>query len=115
MQWPHLPPPLPADDRIKKAVRRGQVFHDPTDAARAAAYAEGFLKNGNDLSRAPILVAITIGLLLTIALQFAVGNWFVVFIPGGAFLGLIGYVVWFSLQKPRVEQALHANRQVAGG
>jgi hypothetical protein len=112
--YPPQPPPLPADARIKQAVRRGQVFQDPYDARRACDYAEGFLKNGSDLSRAPILVAIILGLLFTVLLQLAVGNWFVLVIPVGAFLGLIAYVSWFSLNKQRVEQSLHGNRQVIG-
>lgn len=108
------PPPLPPDDRIKKAVRRGQVFQDPYDARRAVDYAQGFLKNGSDLARAPMIAVIFVGLMLTVALQIAVGNWFVVVIPVGAFIGLLCYIAWFSANKGRVEQSLAANRQVAG-
>lgn len=108
------PPPLPADDRIKKAVRSGQVFSDPTDAARAVKYAEGFLKTGTDLSRPPILAAIALGLALTVVLQIAVGNWFVLFIPLGAFLALLGYLAFWASNKGRVQQALEANRRVIG-
>jgi hypothetical protein len=108
------PPPPPADARIKKAVRGGQVFSDPTDAARAVNYAEQFLKSGGDLSRPPILGAITLGLVLSILLQVAVGNWFVVVIPLGVFLGLLGYLTFWSSNKGRVEQALEGNRRVIG-
>src|SRR5215208_7741596 len=114
---PPAPPPLPLppDDRIKKAVRSGQVFNEPYDAARAVAYAQGFLKNGHDLMRPPVLIAIAFGLLLTVGLQFAVGNAFMLVIPVGLFLGLAGYLIWFSANRARVEQALEANRHVAGG
>jgi hypothetical protein len=113
MNYPPPPPP-PADPRIKKAVRSGQVFTDPTDAWRAAAYAEHFLKSGADLSRPPILGAIAIGLVLAVLLQVAVGNWFVIFVPVGVFLGLLGYLAFWALNKGRVEQALEANRRVIG-
>ena len=108
------PPPAPADARIKKAVRSGQVFSDPTDAARAAGYAEQFLKTGTDLSRPPVLGAIAMGLVLSVVLQVAVGNWFVLIIPLGAFLGLLGYLAFWALNKDRVQQALEGNRRVIG-
>lgn len=113
-QYTYSPPPLPADDRIRGGVRRGETFADPQDARRAVAYAEGVLKNGSDLARPPVLAAIVVGLMVTVALQFAVGNWFVLVVPVAAFLGLIGYVVRFALQRPKVEQSLAGNRQVAG-
>jgi hypothetical protein len=114
-QPPYQQPPLPADDRIKKAVRAGQVFNDPYDAARAVAYAEGFLKNGRDVMQPAVLLAIAFGLLVTVALQIAVGYVFMLVIPVGLFLGVVGYLAWFSANRPRVEQALEANRRVAGG
>jgi hypothetical protein len=109
------PPPAPADSRIKAGVRQGQAFPDPVDAARAVRYAEGFLKNANDLVRAPVLGAVGLGLLLTLGIQIAVGNVFAVVVPLGGFLALIAWVVWLSLHRKRVEQALHANRRVLGG
>lgn len=96
-------------------MRRGEAFSDPQDARRAIAYAEGVLKNGSDLTKPPVLAAILLGLLATVGLQFAVGNWFVLVVPVGAFLALIFYVARFSLERPRVEQSLAANRRVAGG
>jgi hypothetical protein len=108
------PPPAPADARIKGAVRRGQAFNDPADAARAVGYAEQFLKSGADLSRPPILGAIVLGLVLAILLQVAVGNWFVVIVPVGVFLGLLGYLAFWAAHRGRVEQSLDANRRVLG-
>jgi hypothetical protein len=108
------PPPLPADARIKRAVRRGEVFADPTDAARAVRYAEQFLKNGADLSRPPIIGAIFIGLVLAVVLQIAVGNWFVIVIPVGVFLAFLGYLAFWATSKGRVQQSLEANRRVIG-
>ena len=108
------PPPLPADARIKGAVRAGQVFSDPTDAYRAVTYAEQFLKTGADLSRPPIIGVIALGLVLSVLLQIAVGNWFVIFIPLGVFLGLIGYLSFWALNKSKVQQSLEANRRVIG-
>ena len=128
MQWsqqpppPHPPqqpqwqsPPLPADDRIKKAVRAGQVFNEPYDAARAVAYAEGFLKNGRDIAQPPVLIGMIIGLALIVALQLAAGYVFLLVIPVCVFLGVVGYLVWFNANKSRVELALDGNRRVAGG
>jgi hypothetical protein len=112
-QW--QPPPLPADDRIKKAVRAGQVFNEPYDAARAAAYAESFLKTGRDVSRPPVLAGIAVGLAFTVALQIAAGYVFLLVIPVGLALGVLVYLAWFSTKKSQVEQALEANRRVAGG
>jgi hypothetical protein len=109
------PPPLPADDRIKKAVRRGEVFNEPYDAARAVAYAEGFLKNERDLTRPPVLLGITIGLLFLVVLEVTVGYVFLLVIPVGLFVGVIVYLAWLKANRPRVEQALEANRRVAGG
>ena len=114
-QQPPPPPPLPPDERIKKAVRAGQVFNEPYDAARAVAYAEGFLKNGRDLQKPPVLIGITVGLLFTIALQFVAGSVYVLVIPVGLFLGVVGYLIWFSANKGKVEAALEGNRRVAGG
>jgi hypothetical protein len=113
MQWSQ--PPLPPDDRIKRAVRRGEAFPDSYDAARAVAYAEGFLKNAHDLTQPPVFVAIVAGLLVTIVLQVTLGYWFVLIVPVGLFLGAIGYIAWLSVNRPRVEQALAANRRVLGG
>jgi len=112
-QW--QTPPLPADDRIKKAVRAGQVFDDPSDAARAAAYAENFLKTGHGVARPPVLLGIVIGLALTVALQFAAGYVFLLVIPVGLFVGVLVYLAWFSINKPQVELALEGNRRVPGG
>jgi hypothetical protein len=108
------PPPAPADARIKTAVRGGQAFSDPTDAARAVAYAESFLKSGGDLARPPILGAIALGLVLSVLLQIAVGNWFVIIVPLGAFLGLLGYLAFWAANKGKVQQSLEANRRVLG-
>ena len=108
------PPPPPADARIKRGVRRGEVFPDATDAARAVAYAETFLKTGGDLSRPPILAAIAGGFVLAVLLQIAVGNWFVVVVPVGVFVGLLGYLTYYAMNKGRVEQALAANRRALG-
>jgi hypothetical protein len=113
-QQRYPPPPAPPDARIKAAVRRGQAFDNPYDAARAVGYAEGFLKNGRDLTRPPIVLAIIAGLLVTVGLQVAVGNVFALVIPLGAILGLLVYIVWFSAHRGKVEQALHANRRVLG-
>lgn len=79
------------------------------------AYAQGFLKTGHDVTRPPILIAIAFGLLVTVALQIAVGYVFMLVIPVGLFLGVIGYIVWFNANRSRVEQSLEANRRVAGG
>lgn len=95
-------------------MRSGQVFSDPTDAARAVAYAESFLKTGADLSRPPILGAIALGLVLGVVLQIAVGNWFVIFIPLAVFLGLVGYLAFWAANKGKVQQSLDANRRVIG-
>jgi hypothetical protein len=108
------PPPPPADPRIKRGVRRGEAFADPVDAARAVAYAESFLKGGSDLSRPPILGAIALGFVFAVVLQIAVGNWFVVFVPVAVFIGMLGYLTYYAINKGRVEQALAANRQVLG-
>jgi hypothetical protein len=78
------------------------------------AYAQNFLKTGHDVSRPPVLLAIAIGLALTVALQFVAGYVFLLVIPVGLFIGVIGYLVWFSANKQAVEVALEANRRVAG-
>ena len=125
MQWSQPPqppqpqpwqqPPLPADDRIKKAVRAGQVFEDPYDAARAVAYAQGFLKNGHDIGQPPVLIGMVVGLALIVAIQVTAGYLFLLVIPVGVFLAVIGYLIWFNASKPKVELALEGNRRVAGG
>jgi len=114
-QYQPTPPPLPADERIKKGVRRGEVFNEPYDAARAVAYAEGFLKNERDLTRPPVLLGITIGLLFIVVLEVTVGYVFLLVIPVGLFLGVVVYLAWLKSNRPRVEQALEANRRVARG
>jgi hypothetical protein len=126
MNWPQQPPPppgygyppappLPADDRIKQAVRRGEVFADPTDAVRAVAYAEKFLKTGADLARPPVIGAMFAGLLFAILLQITAGVVYVLVIPAGLFVGILGYLAFWSANKDRVRQSLEANRRVAGG
>jgi hypothetical protein len=112
-QW--QPPPLPADDRIKQAVRAGQVFDDRQDAARAVTYAQSFLKTGHDVSRPPVIGGILIGLAFTVALQFAAGYLFLLVIPVGLFIAVLVYLAWFSSKRGQVEQSLEANRRVAGG
>ena len=109
------PPPAPADARIKRGVRQGQAFAEPGDAARAVGYAQHFLKSGADLSRPPILAGIALGLVLSILLQVAVGNWFVAIVPVAAFLGMLGYLGFWAMNKGRVQQALEANQRVLGG
>jgi|SRR5829696_6631563 len=108
------PPPLPADDRIKQGVRRGDHFPDPYDAQRAVAYAEQFLNTGQSLMRPPVLLAMTLGLIVLIVLQVTVGVVYALVLPVGIFIGLLVYLAWFSANRPRVEQALAANRQVVG-
>lgn len=112
-QW--QAPPLPADDRIKQAVRAGQVFDDPQDAARAVAYAQSFLKTGHDVSRPPLIAGILVGLAFTVALQLAAGYVFFLVIPVGLFVAVLVYLAYFSSKKGQVEQSLEANRRVAGG
>jgi hypothetical protein len=116
MQWSQPPqaPPLPPDDRIKKAVRRGEVFNEPYDAARAVAYAEGFLKTGRDVGRPPVLLGIGVGLAFTVTLQLLAGYVFLLVIPVGLALAVVVYLIWFSSVRGRVEQALEGNRRVAG-
>jgi hypothetical protein len=108
-------PPLPADDRIKQAVRSGQVFDDPQDAARAVTYAQSFLKTGHDVARPPVIGGILIGLAFTVALQLAAGYVFLLVIPVGLFIAVLVYLAYFSSKKGQVEQSLEANRRVAGG
>jgi hypothetical protein len=108
------PPPLPADDRIKKGVRRGDQFPDPYDSQRAVAYAQQFLATGNGLMRAPVLAAIVAGLALLVLLQVTVGVVYALVVPVAIFIGLMGYLGWFAANRGRVEQSLAANRQVAG-
>ena len=111
-QW--TPPPLPADDRIKKAVRRGEAFADPYEAQRAIAYAENFLRTGQSVARPPILAAIAAGLAFTVLIQLTVGMWFYLVLPVGIFIGVLVYLAWFAANRGRVEQSLAANRQVVG-
>jgi hypothetical protein len=53
--------------------------------------------------------------LLLVAIQLAAGYPFLLIVPVGLFLAVIGYLIWFSATKPKVEQSLNGNRRVAGG
>ena len=52
--------------------------------------------------------------MLTVLFQVAVGNWFVIFIPLAVFLGLIGFLSYWVMNKGKVQQSLEANRRVIG-